>query len=201
MLLDEDMLEKFKIDSENEKNQNQNQRQKLFSFRNVSEQDETKTFASKSSAVDCLENLHNVLKFFDDLPGKSRSTTQKKCHNQFLISCAKVIAENDYYSALSWIEKKFGKNYINPWTVSTLPRRNGKTFMVSQFIAGYMYTQKSGNISVYSVGKEQASSMINEIKEKLRWLGKKRKIITQKKNRYRRKRFFDLFKNRIINKK
>jgi hypothetical protein len=75
------------------------------------------------------------------------------------------VLANDYGAVLEKVIKKYDIKSTTSDVVITCPRRFGKTFGLSQFVAALVLTMENIEISIYSTAKRASSRLIEKIKD------------------------------------
>lgn len=112
--------------------------------------------------------LSNIEKSFEKLEKmKPYSYFQKIAVNSMLLAFMRKILGNDIYKCINRVMKKYGVDELPQDIVLDMPRKNGKTFIVGQFIGNIMYNRPGTEIFVYSITRRNSERVTQEANEAL----------------------------------
>ncbi len=95
-----------------------------------------------------------------DTLGYRRSKHQRWFHKAFIGASLKKIVGDDLYKNLGTLLEEFELDEIRTDVILYTPRRFGKTMAVALYLAGYLWTQPSCEVSVYSPGRRASTKLL-----------------------------------------
>ena len=117
-----------------------------------------KAEVKKSSGDELYDFFQKTLGDFEC----TRSPNQKKFHEKFTQACVQHIYGKDYELNRRTLLKKFKCDELKRQVFVVAPRRFGKTWSVSMFLAAFLYCIPGKIISVFSTGR-RASQALKDI--------------------------------------
>ena len=123
--------------------------------------------SSSRSAVDArlasgdqrLKALIKALARLDEL-GYRRSRGQLVFHKAFVAACLKKIYGEDLYRNVARLMREYELDELRSDVIVCAPRRFGKTMGVAMFVAAYLLTQPSAEISIFSTGRRASKKIL-----------------------------------------
>jgi hypothetical protein len=99
--------------------------------------------------------------------GVDRTDEQRSFHHSFIVACLPHFYGAQWSARAHTVMRKMGISLIEPWVLVMCPRRWGKTYSVSMFVAAMMLCVPGQVICVFSPGGRQ-SRMIADLV--IRWI-------------------------------
>jgi hypothetical protein len=110
-----------------------------------------------------MRELQNSLAFLDTV-GYERSGLQRQFHEAFIAACIRLIYQNDFDDAIIRIMEQNEWTELKQEVMVVTPRRFGKTYSIALFVAAWLYSQPTTEISIFSTGRRASSKLMTTIK-------------------------------------
>jgi hypothetical protein len=127
-----------------------------------------------------MDDLISHLQYFDSMGDIKRSYHQKLFHKAFLSAACRFIYKEEFKLNKVHIMEKYGFDELSQEVMICCPRRFGKTFSVSMFVACFAIAIPNCTISIFSPGRRQSTLLLDSIEKMIKSIPLAQNMITKK---------------------
>ena len=113
----------------------------------------------------CLDSLHQMLELLDEV-FEERSPIQRQCHMEYIRTCLpKVVGVKEFAKRKVYYLERMNciRHHMNVFLRA--PRRFGKTYALSMFVAAVLLSVPNVKIAIFAQGGRQSKALLGYVQD------------------------------------